>query len=337
MGEAQPQEQAPIQTNEVETLETNEDVPRETSELEDSEELEADAETDEDTGESELDSDSEEAEAPLKFKRKVNGKLVEATEDELWKHYGLEVTARERTQAAAKRQEELDQKETKVQQDMDALAMFFKAMKSEPKLAFELLNNMGHDAKQIARDLVLQDLEYDRMTPAEKKAFDNEKKLKEYEEKEGQRKKVEEEHQKQLLEAEFTGQIDTTLSEAIKLSGFQPKPLIVARMAEACQTLLNASKTGELPPADKVLKKFLANMQQDFSQLLSDVDLETLERLGYIPDNFLEKASKRHLEKNKLKLPSFQGTSGKANRSEKSEPKKKPIGINAFFDKLGSK
>lgn len=305
------------EVTDTEETEESEDVARETSEESDSS----------DESEPSAASHGKKKEIP-KFKRKINGKEIEASEDELWKHYGLEVTSRERMEAAAKIKQEADQKTS-------AVTALLKKLETDPDTAFEILEHMGHDVKKLMRAKVLQDLEYERMSEAEREAYDNRKLVEEFKRKEELTKKQQAELQAKQEYQEKADQIDILIAESFKLSGLQPKRKTIARIAEACNTLLNASKTDTLPTPQQVVDKFLSYSRQDVSELMGEQDLDKLVELGLITDTFAEKVVKWHLAKNKKNLPSFSGSSSKQSQQPKVI-RKKPVGVNEFFKKLGA-
>jgi hypothetical protein len=280
------------------------------------------------------DTANEPAKEPLKFKRKVNGKIIEATEDELWKHYGLEVAAQEKMQAAAKLRKEAEEERKKTLEDRDSLAQFLMNLKKKPEDAFSLLETMGHDPRLIARQMVLKELEYERMSPAEKRAFDLEQELNALKSEKQAHEEITLREKEQAMDKVYTEQVDTVISEALKLSGLKPKPITVARIAEACQTLLISSKNGELPTPEQIAKRFLSTLRKDAGELIYEQSPEKLIELGVITEDSLKQLVQYHLAKSKKNLPSF-GTSTAAALSTKTkEPQKKKIGINEFFNKL---
>lgn len=281
----------------------------------------------------EAEAQSEAKEAAQKFKRKVNGKLVEASEDELWKHYGLESTSRERMQEAAKQKKEADELRKAAQQDKDALGEFLLSLQKKPDTVFQLLEKMGHDPKAVARQLVLREMELERMSPEQRRIHDLEQEREQWLEEQKLRKEALEAEEKNKQDAHFIKSVDDNLSEALKLSGLTPKPKTIARMAEACQTLLNAMPpNSDLPSPDKVVQKFLSHMRQDASDLIGEQSPEKLVELGILTDKSIKQIVDWHLAKNKTNLPSFESGQKQVSNSKK-EPKKK-IGINQFFDNL---
>jgi hypothetical protein len=285
----------------AETPETPEaEVPRETSEL------------------------AEGKKEPVKFKRKVNGKLIEATEDELWKHYGLEVTAREKLQTAAKQAKEAQDKVARI----DGL---FEEMKTRPDLAFEILDRLGHDSRKLMRAKILEEMEYERLPADAKRAVDAERKLKEYQDKEKQREEFETQQKNAVLQRVSVERVDNVLSESLKLSGLSPKPRTVAKMAEACQTLLRTMPKGQFPEPQKIVEKFLSLSRQDASEIMVEQDVAKLIELGILNDNSIKKVAEWYLEKSKKNLPSF-GASGRASTSEANKkPSSEKEGIQTYF------
>ncbi len=282
----------------------------------------------------EVSHETKEAKEQAKFKRKVNGKLIEATEDELWKHYGLEVTAKERMQQAAAQRKEADEIRKGADSDKAQIQEFFNSIQDNPRLAFELLGKMGHDAKKIARELVLEELEYERLSPAEKRATQLERENAEYKRKLEEREVSEKEQARVASTQKFINDLDDTLASALKLSGLSPKPKTVARLAEACQTLLNASKSDTLPSPQEIVDKFLTQSRSDASELLKEQDVEKLIELGFLNDNLISEIVKRHYKKTEKNLPSFSAGSN-ATTQAKKESSKKQVGVNQFFAKLG--
>jgi Asp-tRNA(Asn)/Glu-tRNA(Gln) amidotransferase A subunit family amidase len=278
------------------------------------------------------DQEPEQTPEPQVFKKKINGKWVEVSSDELWKHYGLEQTARERLQEAARIRKEAEEMQASTASERDQLAQFLYELKKRPETAFELLSEMGHDAKKIAKQMVLREMEWERMTPEQKELEE----LRQYKQQQDQlleRQKEEEETQR-LTQAERQAveQVDALISEAVKLSGLQPKPKTVARLAEACQTLINANPNGDLPSAEQVLKRFRSYMNQDAKELYQAQDVDKLIELGLLDDNSIKRIADYHLRKSKEKLPSF--SASRPAQADRETKQSKKIGVSDFFKNL---
>ncbi len=279
----------------------------------------------------------EEGKEKKKLKRKVDGKMVEVTEDELWKHYGKEKAATKKTMEAAEIRKEAEKIKADAETTLEQINGLFEKMKENPDLLFELAERLGHDPKQLARKKTLEELEYERMDPKDREILELRKKAEKADQLEAAQKEESVKRAAAQKKAHFTSSVDNLMAETFKLSGLQPKRITIARMAEACQTLINASKTpGELPTAQQVLEKFLGYSRQDLSEMVGEQDIETLHKLGLISDNFVEQTVKWHLAKNKANLPSF-GNKQNANvKKPATTTTKKTQTIEQFFKNIGS-
>ncbi len=325
-------------TEETQEETTDGDVSRETT-ADDTDDAAGSHGSAKEEGEEEAEEESEKSDGKKKLSRKVDGKVVSVTEDELWKSYGLNKAATARSQEAAALKKESAKKSQEADQVISQVTDFFESIRKTPELALELLEKLGHDPKQIVRKKALEELEYDRMDPKDREILELRKKAELADRLQQERVQGEAKRKEAQLRQHFTSSVDNLMAETFKLSGLQPKPKTIARIAEACQTLINASKTpGELPTPQAVLDKFLGYGRQDLGEFYGEQDPEELAKLGMLPDNLVDSIVKWHLAKNKANLPSSFGNKQAAGTKKPiSSKQSKPMSIDQFFNNIGSK
>lgn len=154
-----------------------------------------------------------------KHRVKIDQEEREVDYDELISDYQTKQASNRRFQQAAEMMKELGA--TKAEID---------AFKKDP---VEALRRAGVNPRDWAEKLLLEEIEYEQMSPAEKRAIAAEQKAKELEEKLSAREKAEKQQAARQAEAKAVQEIDQEIGAALKELGRRPTPRLVARIAES--------------------------------------------------------------------------------------------------------
>lgn len=157
-----------------------------------------------------------------------------------------------------------------------------------------LVQIMGEQrAIEWAEKLLLKKLEYDEMTPEQKRIFELEQRTKSFEEMEKKRKAEEENHQRMAARNQAVQEIDTEIGEALQSLGRRPTPRLVARIAEQMLASLS-SQDGKRMPANEAMKRVLSEYQQDHAEYFNELSVE--EALKVLPKKLLDGIRKAQVE-----------------------------------------
>lgn len=157
-----------------------------------------------------------------------------------------------------------------------------------------LVQIMGEQrAVEWAEKLLLKKLEYDEMTPEQKRIFELEQRTKSFEEQEKKRKADEENHQRMAARNQAVQEIDTEIGQALQSLGRRPTPRLVARIAEQMLASLS-SQDGKRMPANEAMKRVLGEYQQDHAEYFNELSVE--EALKVLPKKLLDGIRKAQVE-----------------------------------------
>lgn len=247
-----------------------------------------------------------------KYKVKVDGKDAEVTEDELIRGYAHMTAANKKFQEAAMTRKQAEE--------------FIGMLKTNP---LKVLKDprLGHDARKLAEEFLVEEMQKELMTPEQKELYEAKEKLRANEEKEKSETKQKEEAQLAELTAKYTEEYSKDIVSALKTSGLPQTEHTVKRMAYYMhQALL---KGYELKAAD-VVSLVREDFKTESKSLLDQLDGATL--LEFLGDNAAKKLADFNLAKlksvgNKVP-PTGQGIkdgddSPKAKKMTKAEWRKK--------------
>lgn len=177
----------------------------------------------------------------------------------------------------------------------------------------EFFKKTGMNARQWAENYLIEELKREQMTPAERKAAENELKLKEYEDDRKRQEAKRLEDEKQAAQEKHMQNYDKLFVEALSQSGLPKTAYTIKRMAEL--QLVNLKKKLNLT-ADQLAKvvreDYIAEQKLLFSALDGD---QLIEMFG--PD-LVKKLSKAQIAK--LKAKSTGGSGSAPTRSLNDKP-----------------
>jgi hypothetical protein len=151
---------------------------------------------------SEADAESEReqrAEEARKWRLKRKGAEIELAEEDMIRYASMGFDANDKWQEAAK---------IRAQN-----AEFIKLLQENPR-AVLAHPKLGLDLKQMAYDILYEDLQTEMMSPEEKEAFENKRKLSEYEERERERAEYEAQARREAEDRQYQEATDRQIREA---------------------------------------------------------------------------------------------------------------------------
>lgn len=158
--------------------------------------------------------------AKLRFKAKIEGheEEVELDEDTVKRDYQKWRAADKRFQDAAKMMKELGATKAEIE-----------AFKKDP---WGALRAAGQDPEELATQLLLQKLEWEDLSPAERRAIEAERERDELKSDKEKREEAERERVQRERDAQAAQEIDEEIGAALKAMGRRPTPRLIARVAE---------------------------------------------------------------------------------------------------------
>jgi hypothetical protein len=217
------------------------------------------------------------AEVARMLKLKVDGKELELPESEVISRAAKASAADKRFQEAAQTRKQAEE--------------IIKFAKDNPT---EFFKRTGMNAREWAEQYLLQEIQREQMTPEQKKAWENEQKLRQYEESEKQAKARAKAEQDAALERHHAEQYDQFFVKALSEVGLPRTPYTVSRMAQL--EMVNLKKGLKLLPsqlATIVREDYIAEQKALFGSMEGDALMEILGK-----DN-VKKLSKAQLSKYK--------------------------------------
>lgn len=214
-----------------------------------------------------------------KMKVKLDGKEVEVPESEVLAGYQQGKVAHQRFQEAAQLRKEAEQ-----------ILQFAKANPTE------FFEKTGLNAREWAEKYLIQELEREAMSPEQKKARENEEKLRKFEDDGKKAKEKEEQAYREKLTAEHRNRLDLMFTEALHKSGLPKTPYTVKRMAEL--QLINIKNKYELG-ADQLAKLVREDYASEQKSLLGAFDGDQL--MEFLGPDLVKKLSKAQIAKLKAR------------------------------------
>lgn len=222
-------------------------------------------------------SPAQKAEVARMMKLKVDGQELELPESEV-------VALAQQGRSAAKRFQEAAQ----TRKEAEQIIAFAKANPTE------FFQKTGMNARQWAEDYLMGEIKREAMSPEQKKAWENEERLKSYEKREKNAKIEAERAQMAQLERQHMENYDKMFVEALTASGLPKTPFTVMRMA---QLTLSAEKKGIPVNSQQIAKlvreDYITEQKALFGATEGDALLEMLGK------DVVKKLSKAQLSKYK--------------------------------------
>lgn len=153
-----------------------------------------------------------------------------------------------------------------------------------------LVNKLGPDrARQLFEDYLVEQLEYEQLSPAEKKAIEAERRAKELEQQLEDRNKQDADRAKQQTLSKAHEEVDRQVSEALEKLGKKPTPRLVVRIVD--EMISDMTHGDDSFDADKASRRAIRSVHQDISEFLGD--MSAADAIQVLPPQLL-KAIREH-------------------------------------------
>ncbi len=163
----------------------------------------------------------------------------------------------------------------------------------------EFFNRTGMNARQWAEEYLVGELKREQMTPEQKKAHENEMKLKKYADDEKAAKIQKEQADREALQKQHHDNYERVFIEALGKSGLPKTPYTMKRMAEL--QLVNLRKKLDLT-ADQLVKVVKEDYANEHKMLLGGFTGDQL--MEFLGPDLVKKLSKAQIAKLKAKASS---------------------------------
>jgi hypothetical protein len=235
---------------------------------------------------------------PRMLKLKLDGKEVEMTEQEVISYAQQGKVATQRFQEAQKMRQEAEQ-----------LLQF---AKQNPK---EFFNKTGMNARQWAEQYLMEELTNEAMSPEQRKARENEEKLRTYESEKKQAQDKQAQEQRDRLTDEHRQRLDLMFTKALTESGLPRNQFTVKRMAEL--QLLNIKNKYELD-ASQLAKLVREDYQSELKSIMGSADGNQL--MDFLGADNVKKLSKAQIAQLKARANPSAAPSSKSGSSSDKAP-----------------
>lgn len=234
-----------------------------------------------------------------KLKLKLEGQEVELPESEV-------ISLAQQGKVANKRFQEASQ----IRKEAEDIVKF---AKENPR---EFFKKTGMNAREFAENYLMEELKREQMTPAEKKAYENEQELKRFKDE----KKQEEEQRRQQemadLREKHMKNYDQLFVEALTKTGLPKTPYTIKRMAEL--QLINVKNKLDLS-ADQLAKVVREDYISEQKALFGATEGDSL--LELLGPEIVKKLSKAQIARLKSKgAPSTNSSASGSSARKPGEP-----------------
>ncbi len=256
------------------------------------------------------------AAAPKTYKLKINGQEQEVPVEKLIERYQKEEAADEKFKSAAQMRKEAEE-----------LKRQYAEIDKNP---FEFARKKGIDIHQLAEDILIEKLRWEKATPeqrelalAKQREIEYEERLKEYTAKE-------EADKFSQAEATAAKQIDDEIGEALGELGCKPTPAIVANIAT---TLLSYHEAGREVSTKEVVRRVRENLRANAQELVSSMPIDELKT--FLPKSVLDGLRKASVESALAQDP--MRSRKKPEQQEQNVSSSKPVSTDDFFKQMDEK
>lgn len=262
-------------------------------------------------------SNSPPPDTPKKHKLTVYGSELELTEQDL-------IREAQKGLAADKKWQEASELMKKAKPVLDKL--------QTGDLSFVLETLPKDQVRKFAEDFLLEQLEWDSLTPEQKEH----RELKRFKEETEQAKKAEKERLEQEAKAHEAAQwaekLDAEIADAITSSGRKVTPRTVKRMAENMLALLESQPTNDFKPvsAKDAFGSVIKELETDVTEYLGSLSAEQLAQV--LPKQMLNELRKMDVDRAMKQNPTYQ----KRQETEEAPVKKKPSKITSTDDYINN-
>ncbi|MCW9065797.1 MAG: hypothetical protein OQJ78_05820 [Ignavibacteriaceae bacterium] len=196
-------------------------------------------------------------------------------------------------------------------------------LKENPNLLWDFAESLGHDPRELTRSKFKEYLEFEKMTPEQKRIYDLERKLKGVE---SEKEKYAKEKESQEYEAkveQYYKQIEKEFTDFYANSDVKPSKELATELIKIQKDELDLK--GQRPSVEeayKLYKKRHDSLKTRFLESLSEDE---------IPESVLKAARKKlQADARKFKPPEKRGVATKGKRGGSSKTRKQ-LSINDFF------
>lgn len=189
-----------------------------------------------------------------------------------------------------------------------------KFAKDNPK---EFFKRTGMNARQWAEEYLMEELRVEQMSPEQRKAAENEQKLKQYESERKQQQEQKRQEDMAREQAKHHESYERLFVEALTQSGLPKTAYTIKRMAEL--QLVNLKKKLDLSP-DQLAKLVREDYLNEQKSLLGGYDGDQL--LEFLGPDLVKKLSKAQISKLKAK-----GVKSSSSSATSNTPRKKSEGM----------
>lgn len=226
-----------------------------------------------------------------KIKQKVDGQELEVDLEEIIKAYPKISAADKRFMEAASIRKQVDGLLKNITEAQDYQS---------------LVKLMGKEkAEKFAEDLLLEKINYEQMSPEQRRAFELEQENKTLKSREEEAKRARLEQERAAIRAQAVQSIDTEISAALKELGKKPTPRLIARIAEQMLVSLEAGEEGldemgnPIPrkrmPARDAMTRTLSEFQAELREYIDGLSVEEARKV--LPKTLLDGLRKADIDK----------------------------------------
>lgn len=258
-----------------------------------------------------------------KYKVKVDKEEqeLELDDDEVTKRLQLAMGAEKRLKEAA-------DERSAAKKEREMMVKLFEDARTDPEVLLSVLGKLGHDVDALIEERLWKKLQYERLSPEEKRAIEAETKAERLERELNERLERENMSKAEQEEAKIEQELDTEMSAVLELIGVEKSPRAVARVADLYNMYINAH--GKLPTREEAAKLVRSHNQTAVADLLGTVtDIGAAIEQGLIPKALVEKIAQHQVSKAQKNLPGF--ASKPADRSEPRQNQRKRMTVSEFF------
>jgi len=219
-----------------------------------------------------------------KHKLKIDGQDMELDYDDLVRRAQKSTAADKRFQEAKRLHDEA----SKVRESSQSV----EAALAKGDLSY-LVNKLGpQKAKEVFENFLIEQMEYDQLPPAEKRARELQRRL---DDNEAERKAETEDRTKEaraLATQKAMADLDADISEALKADGKKPTPRLVLRILDELEAPVNAR--GQKITASQAKEKAIEGIHRDIGEYLPGVPVDVLIKI--LPKEVLQKLREYEVE-----------------------------------------
>lgn len=251
---------------------------------------------------------------PRRLKVKVDGQEMEVDESELISGY-------QKAKASDKRFQEAAQQAKQANEILSALES------GDIKFIEKKLGKAK--AKELFENYLIEDMEYEQLSPAEKRALELENENKSLKQQQEEAKKRAQDYEKQQHYEKAQKEIDDEMHQALSELGMKPTPRLAVRIVD--EMIARLEGKNEAITAKDASAKAIAGLKQDIAEILPTLSLEQLKQV--IPQSVIDQ-----LRQSEVDRVLGERSQRRTKPVQRAEPKpSKPVGVDDYFKKLEQK